>query len=462
MHRTAYWCGLTLLGACSASTMTDARIMPTQAHAAAGSGAAKDDTSGINNPGGVLMTVNATPISGGAGSSGQIVNTDGCEIGKFCVPTTPDPDNCGTLTLGQDVQVKKVPGNLLVVFDQSLSMSEPWGNGGQTKLQAAQMAIANAVMSLQDSLTVGALFFPTTACMPSRAALAGGIAGNLPLPGGPGGPGGPLPGGGPGGIVMGALGLQSVDPIDSATQIQFQPAAMFLNAWNAHWGMPGAGAGIGTPMQEAFDRADAAIAAAQLTGDIAVLAVTDGEPNCFPAQGAMTDLEVNRAKNWLATKNIKTYVVGLPGAAGVQILNDVAMQGGTMQYILPDDPKMLEDRLRELVQETVKTTFDSCSIMLTPAADPADKLVMIAVEASDNSEHTVPHMLTPTAGWTISPDGVQVEDSGRLVQRREERSLRQDHVRVSVQEHAAAAAAAADPAELISGARDGGAGRSRT
>src|SRR5688572_16205501 len=166
-------------------------------------------------------------------------------------------------------------------------------------------------------------------------------------------------------------------------------------------------------MQEAFDRADAAIAGAKLEGDLAVVAVTDGAPNCFPS-GMGTDLEVNRAKNWLMSRGIKTYVVGLPGAAGVQLLNDVAMQGGTTQYLLPDNPKALEDSLRSLVQQTMKTVFDSCSISLTPAADPADKLLMVVVESKDNSKHQVPHQLTPTAGWTITPDGKQVEITGGL------------------------------------------------
>lgn len=338
---------------------------------------------------------------------------DGCEVGKFCPPAVPDPDNCGTLTLGQDIQIKHIPGNLLLVFDQSLSMSEPWGTTGQTKLAAAQTAIKNAIMSLQDSLTVGALFFPTAACAAGPGGLARVAGGALPggLPAGPGGPAG-LPVG-PGAV----LGMRAVEPIDGMGQIPFTPAPNFIQSWDQHWSNAAAALGIGTPMQEAFDRADDAIAAAKLVGDLAVVAVTDGEPNCFPAsmQGAPpTDLETNRAKNWLASKNIKTYVVGLPGAAGVQLLNDVAMQGGTMQYILPDDPKMLEDRLRTLVQETMKTVFDSCSIHLTPAADPADKLQMVVVESKDDTKHQVPHDFAPGAGWTISPDGTQVEINGGL------------------------------------------------
>jgi len=95
-------------------------------------------------------------------------------------------------------------------------------------------------------------------------------------------------------------------------------------------------------------------------------------------------------------------------------LNDVAAQGGTTQYILPDDPAALEAKLKEVVQETVKTTFKSCSINLTPAADPADGLQMVVVEASNRMKSQVPHMLTPTAGWTITADGKHVEITGDL------------------------------------------------
>jgi hypothetical protein len=111
-------------------------------------------------------------------------------------------------------------------------------------------------------------------------------------------------------------------------------------------------------------------------------------------------------------KNIKTYVVGLPGAAGVDILNNVAVSGGTMQYILPDDPAQLEAKLKEVVSETVKMGFDSCSINLKPAADPADKLLMVVEEKGMRSR--VDRMLSADAGWTITSDGTHVEITGKL------------------------------------------------
>jgi hypothetical protein len=351
-----------------------------------GTGSGPNRTDDLENPSGLIPMVSG--VAGSAGIGGDMgmagnLASNGCEVGKFCGPMSPDPTDCGTLTLKQDVEVKHIPGNLLLVFDQSASMGEPWGTTGQNKLQAAQSAIMNAVTSLKDSLTVGALFFPTFACVPA-----------FPPP--------------PGGAVA---------PLEGDGQIPFQSGPMFLQSWANHWTMPGIGLGIGTPMQEAFDRADVAIQNSTLKGALAVVAVTDGAPNCLPDPMVTmipTALETEHAANWLANKQIKTYVVGLPGAAGVDILNNVAVSGGTMQYIVPDDPKMLEDKLKEVVQETVKTSFDSCSIKLTPVADPADKLKMIVVESQGGMKSMVPRMLSADAGWSISSDGGQVEIMGQL------------------------------------------------
>jgi hypothetical protein len=51
-----------------------------------------------------------------------------------------------------------------------------------------------------------------------------------------------------------------------------------------------------------------------------------------------------------------------------------------MQYIPPDDPAALEAKLKEVVSSTVKMGFDTCSINLKPAADPAEKLQMVVEE----------------------------------------------------------------------------------
>jgi hypothetical protein len=388
-------CCVALCGACSAQG-TPGQRPDSSAAASAGQHAsvAGSGSLDLSNSVGLIQTAASAGNASTGGAGGDSGIPAGCEPGKFCAPTSPDPTNCGTLSLKSDVEVQRVPGNLLVVFDQSLSMAEPWGLTGQTKIGAAQTAIANAIESLKDSLSVGALFFPTYACL---AGVSLGIDDPMAAGSGPDASVSPL---------------SAVAPIDGEGQIAFQPAPQFLNAWQDHWSNATPSLGVGTPLQEAFDRADAAISGTRLSGALAVVAVTDGAPTCFPA-GA-TDSEPNRAKSWLDRNNVKTYVVGLPGADGVQLLNDIAAAGGTTEYLLPDDPQTLENKLKEVVQQTVKTSFSSCSINLTPAADPADKLLMVVIDDKTHDKRQVPHVLSADGGWTITPDGKHVEITGSL------------------------------------------------
>ncbi len=341
----------------------------------AGGAAAPTTPGGFGNP----TQPSPRPVagSGASGSSGQGAggSSGPCEVGKFCEPTMPD-GNCGTLRLESDVEITRTPGNLLVIFDQSTSMDQPWNTGG-SKLQAAQNALVQALTPLQNEITAGAIFFPTLACF------------GVTPPGG------------------------AVEPIEGPQQIKFQPGPQFLQAWQTHWAnrLP---FGLGTPMNEAFDRADVAIKNAMLTGQLAVVAFTDGEPNCIADEMTTmvpTMLEPARAADWLATRQIKTYMVGLPGAQGVQILDQVAQSGGTMNYILPDDPAQLEMILKSIVEETVKSGFDSCSINLMPAAQVPDELLMIVEESGTTGmKQQVPR----DRGWMLSPDGAKVEITGPL------------------------------------------------
>src|SRR5262249_47254414 len=159
--------------------------------------------------------------------------------------------------------------------------------------------------------------------------------------------------------------------------IPMMAGAQFLSAFSTHWSSMGKG-GSGTPLNEAFDRADVALKAIAptLTGKLAVLVFTDGQPNCTPDPTATripTKSEPQHAADWFV-QNIQTFMVGLPGAQGVQLLNDIAVNGGTGQYITPDDPTVLAEKLKEVIQQQVMTGFDSCAIELMPAAGVPDKL----------------------------------------------------------------------------------------
>jgi hypothetical protein len=172
-----------------------------------------------------------------------------------------------------------------------------------------------------------------------------------------------------------------------------------------------------------------AIRNATFAGELAVVVFTDGSPNCFPADdgsdgstgspttatGIPTALEPVRATDWLAERNIKTYVVGLPGASGVDLLNEIAVAGGTMQYVLPDDPDDLEALLRTVVSKATPLGFDTCSITLDPPAEAPDKLHVVVNDGdgSPASDRDVPRDL-PGSGFTITDDGTQVELLGDL------------------------------------------------
>ena len=115
------------------------------------------------------------------------------------------------------MEVTRKPGNILGDFDQSSSMDQPWNASG-SKLQAANNALVQALTSLQDSITAGAIFFPSSVC-----------AGPIALEGG------------------------AVEPIEGPQQITFQPGPMFLQSLqDARANRPPLG--IGTPMNEAFVR----------------------------------------------------------------------------------------------------------------------------------------------------------------------------------------------------------------
>jgi hypothetical protein len=299
--------------------------------------------------------------------AGQLVG-DGsdCVVGKFCASNNPD-QGCGTITLESTIKKTMRPGNLLIIFDQSQSMSEDWMS--TTKLQAARDSLVAAITPLQDSLHVGAIFLPdpNVSCIFEDPQMT-----------------------------------PAVQPIEGTGNIPFQAGPMFLTAFNNHWSMQGAGKGVGTPLNEAFDRADVALQAATTAlknmtmspvgdlapGPLAVLVFTDGQPNCPPIAGGgggpggrmgassplpavtgiPTKLEPDHAADWYA-QGIPTYMVGLQGAMdGATLLNAIASSGsgGMMtMYISPQDPMALADKLKELAKLQVMSSFDSCSIDLT-------------------------------------------------------------------------------------------------
>jgi hypothetical protein len=144
------------------------------------------------------------------------------------------------------------------------------------------------------------------------------------------------------------------------------------------------------------------------TDPLAVIVMTDGEPNCDTDPQAV----VNQVSEW-AGANIPTYVVGLPGAQpAADFLNQVATAGGTGQYIDPANPQELEERLRAAISTTVRAGFDSCTFKLEPAAEAPEKLHLVITQ--EGAESDVPRNWSPTATWKINDEGTQVDLEGQL------------------------------------------------
>jgi hypothetical protein len=277
-----------------------------------------------------------------------------------------------------------------VIFDRSGSMDSKWN--GTEKYLVAGRALTNALMPLQDSLTVGGVFFPSL---------------EQPMPGAP---------------VCSCTFLDfanwtppdgccwkrsatacGVNTIDQPDQISFRSGAGFIAELPNQWRLQGAS---NTPLQTAVERAAEALANAVYDGPMSVLIVTDGAPNCQSDAQVVT----NQVTQW-ASQGIKTYVIGLPGAQNAAaLLTQLAMVGGTTNYIDPANAADLEMQLRNIVASSVQGGFDSCSITLSPAAEAPDALQLVVVE--NGMELQADRNLGASGGWSVSSDGVNVELTG--------------------------------------------------
>lgn len=404
-----------------ASRTTDPNFVP-RGGGAAGTGAGTmTATSGVSTgPGfGVSNPTNIVPLPMPPMSMDPMAPTkpdDVCEPGKFCEPTGPD-GNCGSERVNTDVKMIQIPGNVMVIFDRSTSMEDPWN--GTPRWQAAGEAFSNAIRPLSMVLNVGAIFFPSPVLAADTACPIGCNVAD---------PTHWIPG--PAACCLNAVQACGVNPINEADQIKFGPASAFLTEAPMKWrfngffgvpagmgatAMPAAGAIVGaTPLGEGVKRAADAIMMTQFEGPLVVVILTDGEPNCDTNPQQV----IQQVTDWKA-RDIATHVIGLPGSQGAsQFLNNLAMVGGTGNFLDPASAMELEMKLRGILTSTVRQGFESCVFNLDKATEVPDKLHLVVTEAGADKD--VPRDLSnqpnwgADAGWTISPAGDTVELKGRL------------------------------------------------
>jgi hypothetical protein len=325
------------------------------------------------------ITTPSMPSAGAAGSAGddgfgnsntpvvEAVPTDP-SAAMMDAPLGPDEEgDCGGTEIEPTAVMEVVPGNVLVIFDASLSMLESW-SGSTAKWDAATQAVSGALMPLQDQINAATLFFPS---------------------------------------ASGGFDVCGVSALDSGSQIDFQPGAQFMSAWNQYLSSHGP-AGF-TPTGTAMQMAETALNGAALAGTTAVVVITDGDPNC-----GTDDAQVNQiAAGWLA-KGIKTHVIGLPGTsdAGDMRLTALATAGGSNAYLTPSDGAALQATLSEIVGASVTSSIDDCRIALPEAPPNPDDVTLVVLEGG--VKQAVDRDLGTSGGWALDVDSLEITLQGAL------------------------------------------------
>jgi hypothetical protein len=256
---------------------------------------------------------------------------------------------CGSVVL----QASLVPGNVVVVFDQSDSMNQGFGDAGP-KYQVASAALLAAITPIQGELNLGAVFQPTG---PEQNKICPPVA--------------PMS--------------------QSPPQIPLQDGGSFIAAWNAHF-LPPWKLLLGTPLGDALDQANAALLASPPAGKTAVVVMTDGQPNC-----GETLPSILAPVQAMASRGIPTYVVGLPGASGATVLMDLADAGGTGNYLLPADAA----ELRSALAQIATGALDQCVIQLNPPPpDPGQVHLVVTLSGSGSVYQVAPD--AGGGGWILS------------------------------------------------------------
>jgi hypothetical protein len=318
-----------------------------------GSGTATEDPAMTDTDVGEIPSGRTDNDMGVAGQSAPVT-----PVAPVAHGAPAEGEECG----GFELEVEKVPGNLLIVFDGSNTMGEAYVATSTPKWQVAQDALQTAIAPVAGDLFAGAIFYPTQ----------------------------------DGGCV--------VAPIASAPQIPITDGAAFLAAWDAFF------AGFATmgssPLVLAVQAADAALADPfPRPGPRALVILTDGVAvSCGDPGAVIAPIAAMQARG------IDTYVVGLPGSAdpaeNPALLTMMAQAGGTGDYVAPANAAALQAEFAKIAS----TAVADCAFALDPPPpDTTDVHLFVTGTAPDAK----PEEVTLGAdGWSLSADGTAASLEG--------------------------------------------------
>lgn len=279
----------------------------------------------------------------------------GCNAGSSCSSNgecKPGAVDGGSGCGGELFQAAKVNSNMLIAFDKSGSMDDPIG--GQSKWDIATTAIQQVTSQYDSQIQFGLMLFPldntrSGSCVPAPISVQVGPGRAAPI----------------------ASALNANSP-GGSTPI----GAVLTSAGNV--------AELADPMRANY-----------------VMLVTDGAETCR-GNG------VQAATNNLASKGIKTFVIGFGGEVDAMNLSEIAIAGGTprpgnTKYYQADDAPGLLAAFNLIAQGAL-----GCEYRLASAPpDPAKVFVYVnGVLQNRDTAHA--------NGWDYSPATVRITFYGGL------------------------------------------------
>ena len=280
------------------------------------------------------------------------------------------------------------PDGVLFMVDRSADMALDFR--GEPRWQLSGHALVGALTPIASAtLRVGAIFYPSSASSTSTCIGPEWLCPRVPA------------------TEPTAAPTCAVNSLTAADQLGFQPASQALAALSASSQLYQPIAGVGVPLRESIERANAALAGAALTGRMTVVLMVNAQPSCRWSEPQTSGL----VAGWRAQRRIDTHVIALPGANDQSMgeFAALAQAGGQPRVIAPANAAALQSAL----QSIVAGSLTSCTLELDPAVSaPNQAHVIVGVQGV---EQEVPR--TSDTGeplWTISDDGKQLMLLGKL------------------------------------------------